>query len=178
LHQIPFAEELSESPVMPCVDQNEGEENGNNDEIEEEEEIDEEEQQHFRTRPSFQNPEEDIDHDEEDEEVEQRPENVRVNRFRGTKHVPVYALSMGENKQISEISTNKQDQNIDHSIINCKDYSKKHNYSVQLFRAEGKNVFYARKRALTAHKLICKEAFCEICNLSKFFASRIHLAYC
>ena len=62
---------------------------------------------------------------------------------------------------------NKQDQNVDQSIINCKDYSKKHNYSVQLFRAEGKNAFYARKRALTAHKLICEEAFCEICNLSK-----------
>ena len=99
-------------------------------------------------------------------EIEQRPENVRVTRFRGTKHVPVYALSMGKNKQLSGISTNnKQDQNVDQSIINCKDYSKKHNYSVQLFRAEGKNAFYARKRALTAHKLICEEAFCEICHL-------------
>ena len=63
------------------------------------------------------------------------------------------------------ITNIKQNQNITQTIINCKDYSRKHNFSVQLFRAEGKNAFYARKRALTAHKLICEEAFCEICHL-------------
>ena len=31
LHQVPFCESLSESPVMPRVDHNEGEENGDND---------------------------------------------------------------------------------------------------------------------------------------------------
>ena len=59
---------------------------------------------------------------------------------------------------------NKYKQN--QSIINCKNYSKSHNYDIKLFRAEGKNAFYARKRALVAHILICEEPFCEICNIS------------
>ena len=75
---------------------------------------------------------------------------------------------MGKNKQLSEMpNENKQNQNVTQSIINCKHYSKGHNYDIKLFRAEGKNAFYARKRALLAHVLICEESFCEICNISK-----------
>ena len=62
---------------------------------------------------------------------------------------------------------NTQNKNVTQSIINCKNYSKNHNYDIKLFRAEGKNSFNARKRALMAHILICEESFCEICNISK-----------
>ena len=73
-------------------------------------------------------------------------------------------MDLRKNKQCSEMpNKNKQNQ----SIINCKHYSKSNNYDIKLFRAEGKNAFNARKRALVAHILICKEPYCEICNISE-----------
>ena len=168
LYQIPFCEPLSNSSVVPGVDQNEGPEDGESDEVHEKEQVDEDDDENYRARPSFDHPVEEITHDKEDDEVVERPENTRITRYRGKKHVPVFALDLGKNKQLSEMpNKNTQNQNVTQSIINCKNYSKNNNYDIKLFRAEGKNYFYARKRALMAHILICEESFCEICNISK-----------
>ena len=87
--------------------------------------------------------------------------------------MPVYNLNLRENKQSSEMPNEyKQNQ----SIINYKHYLKSHNFNIKLFRAEGKNSFYARKRALVAHKLICIEPYCEICNISEKIKTFIYTA--
>ena len=43
-----------------------------------------------------------------------------------------------------------------------------------MFRGEGKSSFFARKRALIAHKLVCLEPFCEICNISDKIKSFVY----
>ena len=77
-----------------------------------------------------------------------------------------------KNKQHFETSfdkqiINKKDLDIEKPILSYKEYSQKNNFSIQLFRAEAKDTFYARKRALMAHSLVCTEAFCQTCDLGK-----------
>ena len=121
-------------------------------------EEDEEEEVDDQIRPSFNNPEEEEVQAEQNEEV---PENKRVTRFRGRKHVPVYSINLNENKQNNEMLNRSK------PIINYRNYMKSHNFDIGLFRGEGKNSFFARKRALVAHKLVCFEPYCEICNISE-----------
>ena len=168
MHQIPFCEPLSTSTVAPGVNHNESPEDGECDEIGDETEVDEDDNQYHRARPTFDHLVEELVHSEEDDEVVERPTNTRVTRYRGKKHVPVFKLDMVKHQRLSELpNENKLIRSVNKSIINCKSYSKVHNYDIKLFRAEGKNAFYARKRALLAHMLICEESFCEICNISK-----------
>ena len=97
--------------MVPGIDQNEGQEDGESDEVHEEEQVHEDDDDNYRTRPSFDHPgEEDDHHDKEEDELVERPENMRITRYRGKKHVPVFTLDLGENKQLSEMP-NKNTQN-------------------------------------------------------------------
>ena len=51
-------------------------------------------------------------------------------------------------------------------ILDCRNYNKLYNFDAALFRGEGKSTFFARKRALVAHKLICLQPFCDICDIA------------
>jgi hypothetical protein len=71
--------------------------------------------------PTFDHPVEEI-HSGEDDEVEERPENTRVTRYRGEKHVPVFKLKMVKHQQLSELpNKNRTFQTINKSIINNHD---------------------------------------------------------
>jgi hypothetical protein len=69
-------------------------------------------------------------------------------------------------------------QTVRKSIIHCDNYSRLHNFEVKYFRAESKDIFYARKRALLAHAVICKESFCELCKLNKKVQTFKYMASC
>ena len=75
---------------------------------------------------------------------------------------------MVKHQQLSALPNKTRSfQTVRKSIIHCENYSRMHNFEVKYFRAEGKDIFYARKRALLAQVIICKESFCELCQISK-----------
>jgi hypothetical protein len=158
---------LSASPTSKVVHDEDRYEDGEDDSVGDEAGIDENDDQYeVAGKPTFARPVDDI-HCEEDEE-EERPENIRVTRFRGEKHVPVYKSEMVTNQQLSALPNKTRSfQTVRKSIIHCDNYSRMHNFEVKYFRAESKDIFYARKRALLAHAVICKESFCELCQLNK-----------
>ena len=127
--------------------------------------------------PTFAHPVEDI-HSEDDEE-EERPVNMRVTRYKGKKHVPVYKSEMVTNQQLSALPNKTRSfQTVRKSIIHCDNYSRLHNFEVKYFRGESKDIFFARKRALLAHAIICGESFCELCKLHKKVQSFKYMAGC
>ena len=167
LHQIPISEPLSASPNSNVIHDEEGYQDGEDDSVGDEESNDENvDKYEVAGKPTFARPVDDI-HSEEDEE-EERPESGRVTRFRGKKHVPVYKSKMITSQHISALPNKTRSfQTVRKSIIHCDNYSRMHNFEVKYFRAEGKDIFYARKRALLAHVIMCKESFCELCQLNK-----------
>jgi hypothetical protein len=165
LFQIPLSEPLS-GIVSDSRNQQAGidemEDEGQSDEDEPEQEVVE------IFRPSFDEPEPEVaeivhpssDHPQPEMELldgqEQVAENKRVTRYRGKKHVKIYEVS------VTSVN-NKKNKPI---ILGSRAYHLKHNFDTALFRGESKSSFFARKRALTAHKLICEEPFCDTCTMA------------
>ena len=52
-------------------------------------------------------------------------------------------------------------------ILENRIYHLKNNFDLPLFRGENKSSFFARKRALVAHVLICEQPFCDTCTMAK-----------
>jgi hypothetical protein len=153
LHQVPFSEPMREAAAeMEEQHTEQGAEDDDQTGEEEDEEVDD------MIRPSFNNPEQEEDQADQ-HEIE--PENKRVTRFRGKKHVPVYSIKLKDDKHLDEMINRSK------PIINYRNYIKSNNFDTALFRGEGKSSFFARKRALIAHKLVCFEPYCEICNISE-----------
>ena len=155
LHQImPFDQPVRNQPdLLDTVDnpEQDGDKNGHDPEHEDEE---------HQIRPDFDNPEPEAEEEQEGEDQE-LPEKRRVTRYKGLRHVPVYNAKLSKTQQENVILQPKSQLNI-RSLSN---YNRLNNYNVQLFRAENRFSFYARKKALESHQLSCNIDLCEICAL-------------
>ena len=152
LYQVPFDEPLSgivsdRRNQQAEEDEMENEEAGEEDEQPEVDEI---------FRPSFDHPEPEMEMVDRQEPV---AESKRVTRYQGRKHVKIYELSLNEQ------SINNW-KNKTKPIIESRAYHLGNNFDAALFRGESKSSFFARKRALTAHKLICSQPFCDTCTMA------------
>jgi hypothetical protein len=91
----------------------------------------------------------------------------------------VYTSKIITSQEISALpSKHRSFQNVIKSIIHCDNYSRLHNFEVKYFRGESKDIFFARKRALLAHAIICGEPFCELCKLHRKVQSFKYMAGC
>merc|ERR1712082_447511 len=83
-----------------------------------------------------------------DSEIEEP--NKRITRFRGAKHVPIYAAELIENRSILKVSP----------------YSINKNFQVEIIRTIPADQFQARLKALAIHKDICKIDSCQTCKIA------------
>merc|ERR1712082_247191 len=74
--------------------------------------------------------------------------NKRITRFRGAKHVPIYATELIENR----------------SILKDSPYSINKNFQVEIIRTIPEDQFQARLKALGIHKDICEVNSCQTCK--------------
>ena len=151
LYQIPFSETLS------GIDPDRRNQQAEDDEMEDEGKSEEDDEPEVVEifRPSFDHPQPEMEMVDQQEPV---AENKRVTRYMGKKHVKIYELSLNE----TSINNGK----IYKPIIESKAYHLGNNFDTALFRGESKSSFFARKRALTAHKLICLQPFCDTCTMA------------
>ena len=153
LYQIPFTEPMS------GIVSDRGNRQVEEDEMENEETGEEDEQPEVDEvfRPSFNNPEPEIDLEDRQEP---NSENKRVTRYQGKKHVKIYELALNNEQSINNWKIKSK------PIIESRAYNILNNFDSALFRGESKSSFFARKRALTAHKLICSQPFCDTCTMA------------
>ena len=86
-----------------------------------------------------------IAHDSEIDEPDKR-----ITRFRGAKHVPIYATELIENRSILKVSP----------------YSINKNFQVEIIRTIPEDQFQARLKALGIHKDICEVNSCQTCKIA------------
>ena len=154
LHQmLPFDEPERDQPNL-LVTADDPEQNGGEDGHDPEHEDAEP-----QTRPTFDNPGPETEEERKGED-EELPGKRIVTRYKGLRHVPVYNTKLSKTQE-NVISQPKCPLNM-RSLSN---YNRLNNFNVQLFRAENRFSFYARKKALESHQVNCNIDLCEICIL-------------